>query len=237
MWTYLERVIPQLPGMEMLELNYGTGEDALMFSERGFNLVATDVSEEMLRITHPKKQQYSMQTTVTSHYLDLDSFNASAFNKKFDLILSNFGGLNCINPESLKRLLEKMPSILAPGGRFVAVVMPKFCLWESVFFFFRLRFQKIFRRWTSGEVLDTIYGFPSKMWFYNPAQIRTWAKANFTTVTVKPIGLVLPPVYLENFFFDRKKLLLRLNEVEKRLSWLSFSSGMADNYIIDLRVK
>ena len=85
----------------MLELNNGGGDDALLFTERGFNIVATDISEEMLKIT-PKKDQYSMSNYISSHYLDLDNINETLFNKKFDLVISNFGGINCINPWALR---------------------------------------------------------------------------------------------------------------------------------------
>ena len=114
-WRYLEKITPQLNGLEILELNSGTGEDAMLFSDKGFNIVATDVSEEMLKVTVQKTNQFSMQSRISSHYLDLDSFDETLFDKKFDLIFSNFGGLNCINPESLQKLLLKIPSILAPG--------------------------------------------------------------------------------------------------------------------------
>jgi ubiquinone/menaquinone biosynthesis C-methylase UbiE len=98
-WNYVETVIPELKGFEMLELNCGTGEDALLFGERGFNIVATDISEEMLKVTQKKAQQFSMQHRISSQYLDLESFNETLFDKKFDLVFSNFGGLNFINPE------------------------------------------------------------------------------------------------------------------------------------------
>jgi ubiquinone/menaquinone biosynthesis C-methylase UbiE len=236
-WDYIEKVLPELNGLEMLELNYGTGEDALMFSERGFNLVATDFSEEMTKVTQVKKEQVSLQTNVTSHFMDLESFSPSMFNKKFDLIISNFGGVNCINPESLKKLIDKLPGILAPGGRFIAVVMPKFCIWESLFFMCRLNFKKVLRRWTTDEVIDTLQGFPAKIWYYNPSQLKSWAKERFNLVATKPVGIALPSFYLENFFSEKKKLLFALNKIEKKLNQLSFYSGMADNYIIDLKVK
>ena len=47
-WTYLEKITLELKGLDILELNCGTGEDAVLFSEKGFYIVATDVSEEML---------------------------------------------------------------------------------------------------------------------------------------------------------------------------------------------
>src|SRR5688572_948004 len=88
-WQYVEKVVPGLKGFEMLELNCGTGEDAILFGEKGFNILATDISQEMLNITQKKIEQFSMQHRISSHYLDLESFNETLFDKKFDLIFSN----------------------------------------------------------------------------------------------------------------------------------------------------
>lgn len=235
-WKYIETVVPQLRGFEMLELNYGTGEDATLFEERGFNIVATDIGQEMLKVTQKKSEQFSMQHSISSHYLDLDSFSETLFDKKFDLVFSNFGGLNCINPESFKKLLEKLPAILNPGGRFIGVVMPKFCAWETMFFLLRFQFRKAFRRLTSKEVISDFYGTTVKTWFYQPSQIKAWAKPKFRLISLRPVGLALPPSYIERLFSLKKRWLLRLNEFEKKLNNSSSFSGMADNFIIDLQL-
>lgn len=235
-WEYLGQIMPELNGLEILELNCGRGEDALLFSEKGFNIVATDISEEMLKISQPREQQFSMQHKISSYYLDLDSVDETLFNKKFDLIFSNFGGLNGIHPESLHKLLQKIPLVLSPGGRFVAVVMPKFCLWESAYFLTRFRFRKIFHRWTNHDGYESLNGVHQKAWFYKPSQIKRWSKENFKVMKIKPVGFALPPVRLENFFAARKRLLLRLNKLERKLSASSFLSGMSDNFLIDLQL-
>jgi ubiquinone/menaquinone biosynthesis C-methylase UbiE len=236
-WRYLEKVMPQLKGFEILELNCGTGEDAVLFGERGFNIVATDISSEMLKLTNKKAEQFSMQNSISSHYLDLESFDETLFDKKFDLVFSNFGGLNCINPESLKTLLAKLPLILNPGGRFIGVIMPKFCAWETVYFLLRLQFRKAFRRMTSKEVLATLDGASLKTWYYNPSQIKKWSSERFRTMGVNPIGLALPPSYLETFFSFHKRFLLRLNHLEKRITNTSMFAGIADHFIIDLKLR
>lgn len=235
-WNSLEKIMIELKGLDILELNCGTGEDAVLFSEKGFNIVATDVSEEMLKVTQEKVQQYSMQNKISSHYLDLDSFDDSLFEKKFDLIFSNFGGLNCINPESLKKLLDKIPAILTPEGRFVAVIMPKFCLWESLYFLLKFRFKYAFRRWTKGSVEARLQGALVKTWYFNPSQVKAWA-TKFSAVSITPIGLALPPSYLQKFFTKHKRILSRLNSLEKKLNGWPLLSGMADHYLIDLKLK
>jgi ubiquinone/menaquinone biosynthesis C-methylase UbiE len=236
-WTYIEKVIPQLQGFEMLELNCGNGDDALMFNDRDCNIVATDIGSEMLKVTFRKAEQYSMQNRISAHYLDLDTFDETLFDKKFDLVFSNFGGMNCINPESIKMLLNKVAAILNPGGRFIGLIMPKFCAWETVFFMLRFQMKKAFRRMTSKEVLTTMKGIDLKTWYYNPVQIKNWSKENFKLVTINPIGVALPPSYLEEFFEFRKRLLLRLDHIEKRFSDMSLFAGMSDYYMIDLQLK
>lgn len=235
-WKYIESILPELKGFEMLELNCGIGEDAVLFGEGGFNIVATDISEEMLKVTQQKAEQYSMQNKISSHYLDLDTFNETLFDKKFDLIFSNFGGINCMNPESLQTLLRKLPSILNPGGRFVGVVMPKFCAWETVFFLLRFQFKKAFRRLSAKQSFSDLYGPNLKTWYYHPTQLTEWSKDAFRVVSLRPIGLALPPAYLERFFSVKKRWLLHLNKIEKSFSKSSVFSAMADNYIIDLQL-
>jgi len=236
-WNYLESITPHLDGLEILELNCGTGDDALLFSDKGINIVATDVSEEMLKVTVQKANQFSMQNKISSHYLDLDTFDETLFDKKFDLVFSNFGVTNCINPESLKKLLHKIPSILSPGGRFVAVVMPKFCLWESVYMFLKFRFGKVFRRMTNKGIAVDIQGTSIKTWYYNPSKIRKWTGSKFKLVTTRPIGFALPPSQLESNFTRKKGFLLRLNSLEKKFHKVSILSTMADQFIIDLQLK
>ena len=235
-WKYLEGITPELKGLEILELTCGTGEDAELFGDRGFNLIATDLSEEMLKITQQKVQQYSLQSNISSHYIDLDTFDETVFNKKFDLIFSNFSGINCISPAGLQKLLKKIPSILVPGGRVVAVVMPKRCMWETLHFIMRFKFARAFRRWTNKSVL-TAPDTAVKTWYYQPTRIANWARDSFRVIKTLPVGITVPPGFLEKYFRRHKRTLFRLYSLEKKLSGFSFLSGFSDHYLIDLQLK
>jgi ubiquinone/menaquinone biosynthesis C-methylase UbiE len=236
-WRYLENIMPQLRGYEMLELNSGTNEDAELFGEYGSNMLATDVGTEMFKLTARKSEQYSMQHNISSHYIDVDAFDETVFDKKFDLVFSNFGGLNCINPESMQKLLKKLPSVLNPGGRFIGVVMPKFCAWETVFFLVRFRFKKAFRRFSSEKVLTNTHETDPGKWFYHPSQIKSWSVDKFRLMALRPVGFMLPPSHLEPIFGFRKRLLKILNRFEKKVKASSYLSGMADHFIIDLKLR
>lgn len=236
-WRYLHRITGQLKGLEILELNCGSNEDTMLFSEKGVNLVATDISEETLKITTVRANQYSMQNRISSQYLDPESFDETIFDKKFDLIFANFGGLNCLHPEALKRLFLNLPSIMAPGGRFIGVVTPKFCLWESLYFLGRFNFRKAFRRNTRQETTIHLGGASFKTWYYNPGQIGRWANEKFQVIRKIPIGLTTPPVALESNFISRKALVFKLSRWGRRFDSLSSFAGLADNYLIDLQLK
>ena len=50
----------------------------------------------------------------------------------YDCIFSNFAGLNCT--DKLDQVLAGFDELLKPGGMVVLVILPRFCLWESLFY-------------------------------------------------------------------------------------------------------
>jgi hypothetical protein len=82
-----------------------------------------------------------------------------------------------------------------------------------------------------------LQGAHVKTWYYRPAQVKKWASKNFSIIDTKPIGLALPPSYLQKFFSTHKRFLWRLNKLEKKLNKWSAFSGISDHYLIDLKVK
>ena len=74
-WDYLSRVTTTLDGFEILELNVGSGDDALLFGDKDFNIVATDISEVTQKVTIQKNAPFSLQGNISSQYLDLDGIN------------------------------------------------------------------------------------------------------------------------------------------------------------------
>jgi ubiquinone/menaquinone biosynthesis C-methylase UbiE len=236
-WSKMEDILPQLQGIDVLELNCGTGEDALLFGNHGFSIVATDVSHEMLKMLETKVKGYSLQHKISSRYLDLTSFDSSTFDKKFDLVFSNFGGINCIAPESLQRLMKQVSEILKPGGEVIAVVMPKFCWMESLYFLVTLQFSKVFRRRTSQSIMASIGEESIPIWYYNPSQIVKWSAGKFELVKKNPVGFFVPPSYLESFFKHNKRILSVLSWLESKISNIGWLSGWSDHYIIELRLR
>jgi SAM-dependent methyltransferase len=152
---------------------------------------------------------------------------------KYDLVFSNFGGLNCIDEIELERLFKAVEEILKPGGRFVGVIMPRFCLWEMVYFFLKGRFREAFRRKGCGPAEVALQGVPVKTWYYSPKQIKRLA-GNMEMVAIRPIGLALPPSGLESFFKNRKRVLKFLFRLEKMIGRNAFFAWISDHFLFDM---
>ncbi len=53
---YLDETLPTNQRISILELNCGTGEDAVYFAKKGFDVLATDVSDDMLKLTNNERE-------------------------------------------------------------------------------------------------------------------------------------------------------------------------------------
>lgn len=227
-----KNILVKAQNLSILELNCGTGEDALFFSKKGHQVLATDVSAGMIAEAKDKSKGKNVQYEV----LDINDISEERFNEKFDLIFSNFGGFNCLSPSQLESFLKRAPKLLTDNGKMVFVIMPRHCLWERFYFFLKGDRQRVKRRKSKNPIVANVEGVEVLTWYYNPREVVTLSGEHFNPVSVKPIGICIPPSYLESFF-RRKNLLLALFIGLEKLFYTSFWAKYADHYIISLEKK
>ncbi|MBL7774697.1 MAG: class I SAM-dependent methyltransferase [Saprospiraceae bacterium] len=203
------------PDTEVLELNSGTGADALWLAERGCRVLATDLSANMVARTAEKIRRAGLEHRVSTRPLDLRALPKEPLpGAGFDLIFSNFGGLNCLSPTELQALGAALPRLLRPGGRLALVVMGRFCAWETAYFLLKGQWAAARRRWNGGPVqarLDARTSIPT--WYYGPGELARF----FPGLGVRrlaPVGFWAPPSYLETWFGRRPGLLRGLAFLE-----------------------
>ncbi|HUR10283.1 MAG TPA: class I SAM-dependent methyltransferase, partial [Flavitalea sp.] len=117
----------------ILELNAGTGDDALFFARQGHSVYATDLSPEMFCIRQEKVKQSGLEHVITNEICSYTELHNLHNKGPFDLIFSNFAGLNCTN--KLPSVLKDLIPLVKPGGLITLVLLPPFCLWETLLFF------------------------------------------------------------------------------------------------------
>ena len=112
------------PNSSILELNSGTGEDALFFAAKGHRVHATDISKGMQHELKKKVVLNGMGARVSNELCSYTMLDQLKNKGPFDHIFSNFAGLNCTG--ELDKVLASFDSLLKPGGTITLVVLPKF---------------------------------------------------------------------------------------------------------------
>ncbi len=236
-WKYMDEVITSDNPRKVLELNCGTGEDAIYLAAKGCSVLATDYSPAMLEATTSKLAATEFEGRVRVSELDITELSSFHADEKFDIVFSNFGGLNCISREELKTLADAAAEKLNPRGRFIAVVMPKFCMWEFLYFVGRLQFRKGLRRLTASPVPFEFNGSHISISYHNPKPLFSAFSQNFQLKSKAAVGFFIPPSYLNSFFRKKRRWLRSLSKLENFFGRLSYGASAADHYLIDMELK
>lgn len=219
-------------GGSMLELNCGTGEDAVYFSKKGFRIHATDISPLMLEKLEEKSADASLKNLTTEIY----SFTQpQTLNNKgpYDYVYSNFGGLNCTG--ELHKVLSSLSALVKPGGMVTLVVISNFCLWELLLVF-RGKFKTAFRRFFSKKGRKAhVEGTFFKCWYYSPSYVRKHLKKDFENLGTEGLCTLVPPSYMEGFGDKHAGLFSYLRKKEDKWKARWPWRRMGDYFIISFR--
>jgi ubiquinone/menaquinone biosynthesis C-methylase UbiE len=221
------------PGSRMLELNCGTGEDAMYFAGKGFHVHATDLSSAMLERVEEKMTGQETGGRITTERCSFHELENLQDKGPFDHIYSNFGGLNCTG--RLDEVLRSLPPLLKPGGTVTLVIISKFCLWEFLLLF-KGRFKTAFRRFLStGGRKAHIEGTYFKCWYYTPRYIRKHLGKEFEQIALEGLCTLVPPSYVKSFDSKHPKLFRTLSRLEEKWKSSFFWRSSGDYFIISLR--
>jgi ubiquinone/menaquinone biosynthesis C-methylase UbiE len=206
-------------GDKLLELNAGTGTDALLLAEHGIKVLATDISDKMIDIIKEKvirtgrsKQAENIIGTEVYGFNDIDKIGKN----NFDGVISNFGGLNCINDFS--KLRDDLSANIKQGGKFIAVVMNRTCPWEIFYYAARFDFKNVFRRAKEGGIDAALGNENVRTYYFTPSQFAEFFKNQFKVKRIYTLGLFTPPPFLIGVYRKLKplvKLFMKTDEVVK----------------------
>jgi ubiquinone/menaquinone biosynthesis C-methylase UbiE len=222
-----------LANSNILELNSGTGEDAIYLAKQGHTVHATDISKGMQKMLEGKVSVNHLQHKISNEVCSFTELNLLQKKGPYDAVFSNFAGLNCTS--KLEEVLDRLTPLLKPGGILTVVLLPKFCLWEALLLF-KGKFKTATRRFFSkdGRVAK-VEGVAFKCWYYNPSFITQHLKRGYKTVAVEGLCTFVPPSYIEHFAEKHSatyRFLQRLeNKFKARWPW----KYMGDYYILTLR--
>lgn len=215
------------PGDQVLELNCGTGEDAVRLASRGVRVLATDSSLQMLEMTRAKVGRAGLTGMIDTAPLAIEDLPL-ATSGAFDGVLSNFGGLNCVS--DLPAVSRGLAAMLRPGGRALLCVMGPAVPWEWCWYLAQGQPRKAFRRMRRGGTRwrGRTIRYPSI-----GAVGRAFAP-HFTRRRVSAVGALVPPTYAEAWAVRHPRMLAAFDRIERRIETLPPLPWLADHYLIEL---
>lgn len=220
------------PGDHVLDINCGTGTDAVMLARLGVRVTAIDSSEAMIRAAQAKSDQEHLGRLIRlcrRSFETVDSLEGGPF----DGAISNFGGLNCADDPAV--VLARLASVLKPGSGFVACLLNRICLGELAAFLARGKFRQAFRRLRQGRSIASVGGGSVSIRYYSPSEFDRIAAPWFKAERRYGMSILSPGPNSISFAGSHPRLtggLLRLDDVIREISpWRS----LGDHFVVEYR--
>jgi ubiquinone/menaquinone biosynthesis C-methylase UbiE len=227
-YDHVARLIPK--PCRILELNSGTGIDALHFARQGHKVHATDLSEGMIEQIRKKVIDFHLQDFITVQRLPYDQLDKLG-EEKFDFIFSNFGGLNCI--DDLSYVTKDLSRILNPGGYVTWVIMPPVCLWEILSVLKGNR--NAFRRFNKKGVVAHLEGRHFQVWYHSLRSIQKAFGPNFKLIRCEGLAALSPPPHAASFPNDHPALYKMLQRADLSVRNYFPFNRWADHIIVSFQ--
>ena len=221
------------PHGNILELNGGTGSDALHFVKKGYKVHLIDVSKGMIEKSKSKITSEEIEHKLTIERKSFEQLQDLPKNN-YDYIFSNFGGLNCT--PNVKKVIDQFPLVLKDEGYITLVIMPPICPWELINIFWSPKMA--LRR------LPSLFGLPIKAnvsgikfwtYYYPVNKVKKLFDKRYEFISLESLSLFSPPSFLDYFPVKYPKLFKKLLEFDNRLTKHFPFNHFGDFYILTLR--
>jgi ubiquinone/menaquinone biosynthesis C-methylase UbiE len=217
-WERIRQVFG--PGDHVLEVNCGTGEDALFLSRHQVAVLACDASEKMIGVARGRLLTENPSSPVEFHVLPIERLSELSRGRLFDGILSNFAGLNCVR--DLVRAAGDFAAFVKPGGALLLCVSTRVCIWEILWFLSQGEPKKACRRWP-GHARAALGERVVEVHYPTIRHLRAVFAPWFSLRSMIGIGMSVPPSYMEAFVGRHPVLLRGMCNVDRLIcSWPIF---------------
>jgi ubiquinone/menaquinone biosynthesis C-methylase UbiE len=227
-WSALQRTFG--PGDHILELNCGTGEDALFLAKRGVSVLGCDASPRMIEIAKRRRCQEAPDSSLEFCVLRNENADSLMPATPFDGVLSNFSGLNCVEDSS--HTVRQLAHLVKPGATALICISTRVCLWEIGWHAARGNFQKAFRR-LRGSTVARFGEIAVPVWYPTISEIRRSFLPWFRLRSFQAVGLLVPPSYVEPWARHHKRILAWLESTDRVLSTWPVLRVIGDHVLLE----
>ena len=216
-------------GEQLLEIGCGTGTDAVFLAKNGIKITATDISENMLKITESKAKESKLSDLINTEMLDGDNL-ASFKGRTFDGLISNLNAVNYI--KDIKSFSGNAAHVLVPGAKVFLIMLNKICLWEILYNIVKLKPVTAL-----GKLTDRKKDYKTEMHLYFPRKIKKIFSQYFYVNKITGFGFFYPPDGLSPFQKKHGKFFSAIQPLERFVCSAYPFYNLCDHYLIEMTRK
>ncbi len=226
-WHQLADLWPQ--NAHLLELGCGTGIDAQYLAERGFRVLATDISAGMLIEAERRCADFPQVS-----FKVLDASDLGQVQESFDGAFSNFAAINCVL--DLPHFAEQLAPKIRSGGKIALCFFGRTCAWEIITSLLAGKPKRAFRRWRSGIIAAGIgQGETITVCYYSSPEIQRTFAPWFVLEKTVGIGFLVPPLYLQTLVTRWPRFFHFFNAVDEKIGHFWPVNQLSDHLLVILR--
>jgi ubiquinone/menaquinone biosynthesis C-methylase UbiE len=221
-------------GQRILEINCGTGVDAVYLARRGVRVLACDSSARMIEIA--RRRAAHTGTELRSQFLVLPTERINSLvetegEAAFDGALSNFAGLNCL--QDISAVARNLAVLLKPGALALICVFGRVSAWEILWYLGHGKPKKAFRRLRfGGDIEQLTEGIEVRVYYPAVSTLAQLFSPHFKLRRWTGVGVTVPPTYLEPVTCRFPRVLRVLAEADRWIGACPVLRGLADHALI-----
>jgi ubiquinone/menaquinone biosynthesis C-methylase UbiE len=227
-WRRLDKIFS--PGQKLLELNCGTGIDAVHLAERGIQLVACDISSRMIELALQLSASTDTSELIDFRVLPNEEIGSLKGENVFDGAFSNFCGLNCV--EDLPAVVRELTRLVRPEARVLLCMIGRFVPWEIAWFMAHGEPGKALRRLRGSSFRSSD---PGTVYIQRPSvrEIARVMSPAFRLQRWSGVGIAVPPTYTENRMQHFPRMIKGLAGIDRVIGDLPLLRRMADCVVLE----
>jgi len=231
-WHELDRCFQ--PGQRILELNCGTGVDAVHLTGRGVEVLACDAAPRMIEVAKRRLNSLGPDAQVEFRVLATERMAELEIEGVFDGAFSNFGGLNCV--EDLGTVARDLGRLLAPGATALLCMLGRWAAWEIAWYLGHGNPRKALRRFQRGGTIGRLAeGVAVKVHYPSVRAMCRLFAPEFRLLRFKGVGVTVPPSYLGALAQRFPRALLTLKRVDGWVSGLPVLRSLGDHIVFEFQ--
>jgi len=207
------------PGARVLDIGCGTGEDAIWLAAQGYDVLGIDDSSKMIEVARSK----ASERRSSARFECRSAESLSEGPARFEVVLSNFGALNCV---PLATWASIVPGLLSGSGRGFVALMGRRPLPEGL--------RRGFGVSDRGRIVDVRIGSSSVSVQYESIEAVKRALSPALTVSrAEALGCLVPGPGFEGFTRRHPILVGVLAMAESVVRGAPFFRGRGDHVLFE----